>query len=89
MRPTPSRFHFPCWELTADDGTQYIVWAPGPISHQGHETGTSRNFWAASWNSDDGEAGDYRQGDTLAEVLVILPIQVADAFRSVVEDWQR
>ena len=83
--PTPSKYHQPCWELTLHADTpaeqHYLVWGPGPITHDGHPTGETREQWSASWKNNDGERGDFTSGDTLEKVLSIFPSKVADLFR--------
>lgn len=91
--PTPSLFHFPCWELTTNAGegareARYLVWAPGDITHQGHPTGKVRECWASNWADAFGGRGGHTSGDTMDYVLGLFPPDVADAFRPVITAWQ-
>ena len=72
---TPIRFHAPGWELGI-----YLVWGPGPITHQGMSSGQIRDHWAASVTG-GGKGTAYRAGASLDEVLPIFPPRVRKLFR--------
>lgn len=87
--PTASKYHYPCWELLLNEETpqeqQYIVWAPGEITHDGHPTGKTRDFWQANWQTHNGGMGGGTRGDSMEKVLAIFPSQIAEKFRQVIE----
>jgi hypothetical protein len=85
--PTPTKYHQPAWELTTNPDTprehRYIVWGPGSITHDGHDTGKVRDHWAASWQGNYGGTGGFTEGASLDRVLGLFPPAIAAAFRKV------
>jgi hypothetical protein len=87
------RFHGPGWSLTRRDGALYQLWAPqdGEITdpHAALTVSTDReprSHWAASWQSGDGESGNFMRGKSAEDVLCIFPSGVRQRFVQAVTD---
>lgn len=90
------RSHGPGWTLDPASGEHYWLWAPqddvvrdprfpGMWSTDRigwHEDARPpRARWAACWQAEDGEDGDFIKGDSADAVLGIFPANVRRAFR--------
>lgn len=88
MPVMPLIYHQPGWELITNRGsareTDYLIWAPGEIHHDGIPSGKRREGWRANWQTSDTLNGDYVNGDSLEEVLKIFPPNVAAMFRTAI-----
>lgn len=85
MKIKPMRYHYPGWTAESDD-TEYMVWAPGEITHAGHSTGKTRDHWQTCWIADEGNREDLRKGGSWAEVAVIFPPAVTKAFGQAIKE---
>lgn len=87
----PMRHHGPGWILEIDEGNAYWLWAPqdgkirDPYEHTWASSAPKRPNWAACWQSEDGEDGDYVKVDSAQAALAIFPEDVKRQFLAAIQ----